>query len=130
MRHSPGERGPRRSRGCTTAAGKGFQRAVRPQAARISTEWRRWEEADKWSWDAGKRRRWAERLWRGQILRHGARVRARADAAAAAARQRVDVRRPPARPPDRRHPLRRARDTLELRRVHGQRSGSVPCWLQ
>ncbi|KAK9839266.1 hypothetical protein WJX81_004770 [Elliptochloris bilobata] len=60
------------------------------EAARISTEWRRWEEADKWSWDADKRRRWAERLWRGQVLRHGARVRARSDAAAAAARQRAD----------------------------------------
>lgn len=62
------------------------------QAARISTEWRRWEEADKWSWDADKRRRWAERLWRGQVMRHGARMRARVEAAASAARQRVDVR--------------------------------------
>ncbi len=106
---------------------EGLTCGARPQAARIGTEWRRWEEADKWSWDAAKRRRWAERLWRGQIMRHGARVRARADAAAAAARQRVDVRRPLARsPPARRPPLRRGRDAPKPGRVHVQRSGSVP----
>ncbi len=34
---------------------------MRVQVAR-NREWRRWEEADLWRWDADKRRHWAERL--------------------------------------------------------------------
>ena len=40
------------------------------QLLRVNSEWRRWEEADKWHWDAFKRKRWAEGLWRAQHLRH------------------------------------------------------------
>ncbi|KAK9813578.1 hypothetical protein WJX73_008249 [Symbiochloris irregularis] len=39
------------------------------EVLRINSEWRRWEEADKWHWDEGKRQRWAEGLWRNQQLR-------------------------------------------------------------
>lgn len=39
------------------------------KALRDVTEWRRWEESNKWMWDGEKRRRWAEALWRRQHTR-------------------------------------------------------------
>ncbi|KAL3135529.1 hypothetical protein ABBQ38_006008 [Trebouxia sp. C0009 RCD-2024] len=36
---------------------------------RSNWEWQRWEEADKWHWNAEKRRLWAENLWRSHHLR-------------------------------------------------------------
>lgn len=39
------------------------------QGIRTASEWRRWEEANKWSWEGTKRKRWAESLWRRQQIR-------------------------------------------------------------
>lgn len=39
------------------------------QGIRTLSEWRRWEEANKWAWEGSKRRRWAESLWRRQHIR-------------------------------------------------------------
>lgn len=39
------------------------------QSLRDMSEWRRWEEANKWAWEGVRRRRWAEALWRRQNIR-------------------------------------------------------------
>lgn len=39
------------------------------QSIRRTSEWRRWEEANKWAWEGDKRRRWAESLWLQQQTR-------------------------------------------------------------
>ena len=39
------------------------------EAMRVNAEWRRWEDADKWNWNARKRQAWAEQLWRNQHTR-------------------------------------------------------------
>jgi hypothetical protein len=62
------------------------------QDIRIQTEWTRWQEADKWSWDEAKRQRWAESLWRRQQRRRIEQQHARQRLAAAEARQRLEVR--------------------------------------
>lgn len=36
---------------------------------RSNVEWQRWEEADKWHWNAHKRRLWADNLWRSHHQR-------------------------------------------------------------
>eukprot|EP00803_Ostreobium_quekettii_P000036 evm.model.scf_1408EXC.4 EVM.evm.TU.scf_1408EXC.4 scf_1408EXC:14406-18349(+) len=36
---------------------------------RCDAEWRQWEESGKWEWNALKKRRWAEELWREQHKR-------------------------------------------------------------
>lgn len=54
----------------------------------MNSEWRRWEEADKWHWDEVKRKRWAEGLWRAQHLRRLRKAELLALREAAAARQR------------------------------------------
>ena len=42
---------------------------IEMQDIRTASEWRRWEEANKWDWQGVKRRRWAESLWRRQKQR-------------------------------------------------------------
>ena len=59
---------------------------------REATEWTRWQEADKWSWDEAKRQRWAEGLWRHQQKRRLDRAALRAKIAAQEARQKLEVR--------------------------------------
>jgi hypothetical protein len=61
------------------------------QALRVASEWRRWEEAEKWRWNEEKRRRWAEGLWRAQKKRQREISRVRAELAAAEARQRAEA---------------------------------------
>ena len=60
----------------------------------MNSEWTRWQEADKWSWDEAKRRRWAEGLWRHQRRRAIARDSTRRAIRAAEQRQRLEVRSP------------------------------------
>ena len=55
------------------------------QTIRATTEWRRWEEANKWAWDRDRRSRWAESIWQRQQSRklrlaEYARNKAKADA--------------------------------------------------
>ena len=57
----------------------------------MNSEWTRWQEADKWAWDGGKRQRWAEGLWRHQHKRRLQRDALRRSLAAAEARQRAEV---------------------------------------
>ena len=64
------------------------------QEVREATEWTRWQEADKWSWDEAKRQRWAEGLWRHQQKRRIDRAALRRKLAAAEARQKLEVRAP------------------------------------
>ena len=61
------------------------------QDIRVNSEWTRWQEADKWAWDGGKRQRWAEGLWRHQHKRSLQRDALRRSLAAAEARQRAEV---------------------------------------
>lgn len=61
------------------------------QEVREATEWTRWQEADKWSWDEAKRQRWAEGLWRHQQKRRIERAALRRKLAAAEARQKLEV---------------------------------------
>ena len=56
-----------------------------------AAEWRRWEEADRWCWDAGRRGAWAEALATDTARRRAAARRARADAAAVASRIAADA---------------------------------------
>eukprot|EP00892_Ulva_mutabilis_P001209 jgi/Ulvmu1/11089/UM070_0004.1 len=42
---------------------------ARDRRMRADAEWLRWEEGEVWSWDHGKRRRWAERLFAEQAAR-------------------------------------------------------------
>ena len=60
-------------------------------AEREAGEWRRWEEADRWSWDAGARAAWADALVREQARRQLDARRLREQAAAAAARAAADA---------------------------------------
>ena len=60
-------------------------------AEREAGEWRRWEEADRWSWDAGARAAWAEGLVREQARRRLDARRLREQAAAAAAKAAADA---------------------------------------
>ena len=57
----------------------------------MNSEWTRWQEADKWAWDGGKRQRWAEGVWRHQHKRRLQRDTLRRNLAAAEARQRAEV---------------------------------------
>jgi hypothetical protein len=45
------------------------------QAAQEDSEWRRWEESEKWHWQPARRAAWAEALWRRQHLRRRQRLR-------------------------------------------------------
>jgi len=56
-----------------------------------ASEWRRWEEADRWCWEAGRRGAWAEALATDTAKRRVAARRARADAAAVASRIAADA---------------------------------------
>ena len=47
----------------------GLIEACAMQELRVATEWRRWEQADKWHWDPHKRQQWAQGLWRAQHVR-------------------------------------------------------------
>ncbi len=64
------------------------------QEVREATEWTRWQEADKWSWDEAKRQRWAEGLWHHQQKRRIERAALQRKLAAAEARQKLEVRAP------------------------------------
>ncbi|KAK9915278.1 hypothetical protein WJX75_007018 [Coccomyxa subellipsoidea] len=58
---------------------------------REASEWTRWQEADKWSWDEAKRQRWAEGLWRHQQKRRLDRAALRTKLAAQEARQKLEA---------------------------------------
>ena len=60
-------------------------------AEREASEWRRWEEADRWSWDSGARASWADALVREQARRRLDARRLREQAVAAAARAAADA---------------------------------------
>ncbi|BDA43750.1 probable chaperone protein DnaJ at C-terminar half [Coccomyxa sp. Obi] len=61
------------------------------EEVREATEWTRWQEADKWSWDEAKRQRWAEGLWRHQQKRRIERAALRRKLEAAEARQKLEA---------------------------------------